>query len=405
MTKDNRDTIISQYILDIFKNTYFGNHLFKVGEQTYVFKKDITRDEKHLLDFGEDFKNYWTHDTLLKVTIDDDAKSSSGFTSEFFVELMNPFYYQHAKLPIDINGQEFKKLLVFFEFLQTNSTISMLFKKESGCNIGTNPYHFEFTKEILSLDLKWTPSPYSSFWSTITSDMNSLMGHYYSEKNPLIIEGLINYFKNKKELLEKNKDNYYEDEVLKSLKKILHSDHWAEFASYLPSYSEKIAKKNKNSSIFSAGVNPVYYVSLNKSNLLSLSSSTVTDDDMFMMMVSICDSLNETKPNEIDKIELTNPIHHNKGKNTSWDNPRVFLSGKNLNQGSVEKFMSLLEKMIIEYNSDNVDKRAVIYSHMINEIEKNQTYLNTAAANHWLAFELEVELDGSNTVNRKKLKI
>lgn len=230
--------------------------------------------------------------------------------------------------------------------------------------------------------------------------MRKVLDYYANSKSIAIKEGLINYLKNKQKHLSKYGKPENENSLLADLKKITHSDHWSDLALCLPIYAKERAKKSKVSNIFEFGVNPIYYLNLSKDNLLGFSLSTVTDDDMFDMMNSIRKALNSTKPEGVDSIDLSQPKSPNDIDDTIWENPKIYLSGKIVDQKMVIKFSSLLEKMIIEFNSPHVDKNKNRNGDY--EIrEKNKAYLRKMAEIYWL----DLELDDSETKKKKVSKV
>jgi hypothetical protein len=117
-------------------------------------------------------------------------------------------------------------------------------------------------------------------------------------------------------------------------------------------------------------------------------------------MHSIRNALNATKPNYIDNIELSQFISATNLENLKWKNPKIYLSGKNLNQAKVLKFISLLLKMVSEYNSSNIDKNRSHDSGFHTRKEHNEAYLRKMAEVCWLDFELSESTDGKKKVSK-----
>lgn len=389
--------LVADHVFNALKY-HFGKYIIKVDNYTYTFiknkKDDYSLKEVNpkllvtLKDFCDDLVKHLEADIPLVLTMGKKAKFESYEKSSFLEDLMKPFYYKKYKFPFDIEPKKFKKLMLLFKCISCEFPISALFPSTTNCSIFSNPYHFEFTKEILSLEFDNDLSDYYKLYRVISADMRTIEKYYVNTKSLVIKEGLINYLKNKKEFLEKYKDKDYESSLLVEVKKIMHSDHWSDLALCFPIYAEIRNKQISNDKLFEIGSYSTYYIELNKDNLLNYSRSTISDDDIFDMMSFIINALNSVKPDDMNNVEISQPYENNEG-DKCWDNPKIYLSGKNLNKIKVQKFISILEKMITEYNGSNIDKNKVYDSKFYERKKANKEFIRKIAEAFWLDFELD----------------
>jgi hypothetical protein len=419
---NNYDLII-EHIVFCFKKEYIQNTL-KVENKSYIVNKeyylneydvnskDLAYDienkliiENTLNDFKHDLTEFLVNDIPFKLHFNDSCYEDfyQHSINRFFQSIMSPIYYGGEK-NIQIELKTFKKLINLFKNIMVATSIDSLFPVYGNSNIEFNPYHLEFSREILSFNNKihYSHENTSEFWELIRREISGVAESYNNQKSNLLEEGFINYLKNREEFLSIHKNSYEETQALELIKKVLHCDHWASVAQYFPSYKNRRIK-TENTEIFSIDTNPVYCININQINLLNLSPYTVTDSDIFEMMKLICKTLNLTKPKDINTIELSNAESSWISAHTKWHEPRIYLSGKILNDNLINGILKLIQKMIIEFNSENIDKNFNNYEFEERNIKnkENFNYLLKIAEVYWL----DLELGDAKVGNQKVSKI
>jgi hypothetical protein len=413
MEKENYD-LITKHVASTLEHTY-GQNIIKVRKNIYVVTTEYYRNKSYteksnddiltentINSFMYDLKQFLVNDIPFQLIFHDRCYTSRYSSVNRFFELLMSNIYYSGKNNIQINLKNFKKLIHLFKDIMQAASTSSLFPTFCDSAIQNNPYHLEFSKEILSFDNKidYSHDDGKKFWEHVEYEIKKISKSYHGQKSNLLKEGFINYLKNREYFLDKHKDRYKETSLLKTIKSILHSDHWAEVSSYLPNYANR-RNEIENKEIFNIDTNPVYCINIDQTNLLNLSSATITDYDLFNMMKDICEALNITKPQNMHTIELSHVENGWNQGHTKWNDPRIYLSGKNLNNNLVNDILKIIKNMIIEYNSDNVDKNLDDFTIRDEKDKKNFDYLVKMAEVYWL----DLELDDAKGINKKVNKI
>jgi hypothetical protein len=159
----------------------------------------------------------------------------------------------------------------------------------------------------------------------------------------------------------------------------------------------------KENTIFKINTNPVYCVEISKSQLLS-SFNTTSDGEIFAVMDLIKSAFNATKPENINDMEVSRPI-----SKYDWDNPKLYLSGKDMNEELMTKINDLLVEMIVLYNAENFspsdyDSELLFdidsYGFYLREKEVKERFLKSVAEAYWLDLELGSSSEGTRKVNK-----
>jgi hypothetical protein len=312
---------------------------------------------------------------------------------DYFFEIFRDHLYdasrKNAVKPLNPSLEQFTKILNCFAPI-IDSTKDLLKSMSYYDDIFDNHYN-EFAHAILSLPYY---QPFDPNYDYYASDIHDELFQLYSDKknNFLLKDGIINYLKNRKLELQSIKDKDENYQIYDHIKTIIPTEYWEEIALLIPNLG--INKKNPQivENLFNLNDKPIYQINLNHNAILDISKTIVTHKDLFEIIVFLNKFINQHKPNGIDYIM---PIHLD-------DKFFITMVGESLNKDLAYNIGSIFEKMLREYNSDNIIKEIVDDENIDNE-EKNADYLNKAAANFWLEIELS-NLEKSSS-NKKVKKI
>jgi hypothetical protein len=161
--------------------------------------------------------------------------------------------------------------------------------------------------------------------------------------------------------------------------------------------------------IFKINTNPVYCIDIAKHELFNFASFAVNDDELYKMMEEIKLALNATRPDYVNTIELSTPEYYDK-----WEQPKLYLSGKNMDSELIFKIIHVWKKMIETYNNEYMDKSTNTYLDDMEEFGSladfdsylkrdtvKEDFLKKVAGAYWL----DLELGGSSGESRKVNKI
>lgn len=199
----------------------------------------------------------------------------------------------------------------------------------------------------------------------------------------ILKDGFNTYLSNKKEQLQKINDKYFEKMLWSKFRKILSHEDWDDIANHLPNLRKK-PEELKN--LLNISPRPIYCIDIDIDAILDISLTIIDSQELTKVMKKISESINLFKPEYIDFIQF----------NASNDCMNITMSGLDLKEESAVKVIKLFEKMIYEYNSNNVIKSSSFEN-------ENQLYLDKAAETLWLSIELE-DINHA-TVKQKKNKL
>lgn len=205
----------------------------------------------------------------------------------------------------------------------------------------------------------------------------------------LIKPGLINYFTKRKDYLLKITNQDENIDILQKIKYILDPKDWKEISLYLPNLISHDNSEDVGKNLIEINNKPIFQFNVNIRNCLNNSPTIVTNKDLYETTTLIANSLNDTKPEGIDYVEA---LHLKQGI-------ILILSGDKLNQDYASNICNIFEKMVSEYNSDNINK---ILNKNDEDIEGNKKYLDKAAETYWL--ESELCNTNINTNSKRKVK-
>lgn len=328
---------------------------------------------------------------------------------DFFLSL-NSYFFNSAKdnyaKPILPSFHQFEKTLNCFAPIL--NSISNLFN-EARYNLDHLDGSFDkYFYTILSLNNNYphlleVDEEYIS--SYIDDDISSLDNNYmdcksfYEEdddgelkqkkkiNSALIKSGLINYLTKRKPYLLKITDKDENIRILNYIKSIYEPEDWKEISSYIPNLISLEKNNDANDELLKLSEKPIFQININIPKIIDISNSIITDKDLFNVTSSVALSLNDTKPEGIDYVKA---LEVNQGI-------ILVMCGEKLNKDYASKICMVFEKMISEYNSDNISKN--IHPDE-DEIEANKKYLDKAAEAYWL----EAELDKTNNGLSKKVR-
>jgi hypothetical protein len=203
----------------------------------------------------------------------------------------------------------------------------------------------------------------------------------------LIKSGLINYLKKRQPYLLKITSEDENISFLNYIKSIFAHEDWKEMSSYIPNLLSQEKRQQNNDELILVNEKPIFQLSVNIPKIISISNSIINDKDLFNVTSSIALSLNDTKPEGVDYVEA---LEVKQGI-------ILVMCGEKLNKDYVSKICVVFEKMISEYNSDNINKNL---RQDEDGLEANKKYLDKAAEAYWL----EAELDNSNKSSSKKVR-
>lgn len=369
------------------KHTYTieceGNATYNVQQKNSSVQKEFLNDLKECLINDKPFQlKFNPNEELL---------------SDFFEKIHDHIYvmndkrhYSHPDDFIVPTVDEFENILKCFE--PTLTSIDIIVRGMPRSYDKYNKDYMSFIPIVLSLHNEdfYNNKRSLQLKHIIKKELESLTVKFSDETNPLIAQGIQKYLGKKKNLLTTINDKSFENTLYEIIQSLVHSDFWAETASYLPSFPKK-KKLGIDTHIFGSEGNPIFHLTLNREKLQSISEATITDKDLEKMLKEIIVTIENTKPKNIDFIQLIKTSEHLK----------LITAGQDMNNDLLLKVGKLFESMIYEYNSPNVSKRK---SEDESDYDKkiNSEYLTKAAQVLWMNIELD---NSSLNTNKKKLKL
>jgi len=154
-----------------------------------------------------------------------------------------------------------------------------------------------------------------------------------------------------------------------------------------------------DNNIFNINSSPIYGIEINKIELVDSLPYAKLESDLFSMMNEIKDAINSTKPSYIDinNIVLSNPKHA-----YDWDNPTIYLSGKDMNRDMISFIMKLWIEMIRIYKVENLNQKYedtdIFNSNHILKAE----YLKKITTIYWLDWLAldEIKISSKKEINK-----
>jgi uncharacterized protein YqgQ len=370
-------------------------HSYYIQSLMHSTKEERKNNPQLIGMFINDFSEHLFNNKPFKLLRKDEKYyDTTEFSYDYFLEIFVDHLYDASRTravnSINPTIEQFTKVIQCFAPI-IDSIRNFLREINYHEDIHDNHYN-EFIYAILSLP---NHKPFNKNYEYYASDINDEIFQldFYSNDNLLVKNGIINYLKNREDALKSIVDKDENYQIYDHIKTLIEPKYWEEVALFIPNLN--IKKKNPllAENLFSLNEKPIYQIDLNRDSILNISQTIVTDKDLFEIINLLNKFINLHKPEGIDYIL---PIHLE-------DKLFLVMSGEKLNKEMVKDIGGIFEKMIKEYNSDSIIKVINTDDYGKNESndDKNEDYLNKAAANFWLEFELP---NSEKVSSNKKVK-
>jgi hypothetical protein len=352
------------------------------------FSNSSDKEKKeHLLilqDFESDLKEHLFYDKPFKIIFQDEKK----LYDEIF-ERLNRKLYEYSGEKQEVSDDDFDP----FEHDEYFRPSIEEFKKVVKC---LEPLVFSFypimkslpdlqyAKTIMELDNKKAFENKSNEQIKDILEYDSLAISSLSHDNDdLEIKSAINtYLYNKNSVFKKINNKHFEKLLWSNLKANFIEDYSIELANKFPNLLNQAENLN---SVVNLSSTKIYCVNIDVQSVLDKCLHILDYKELSKVMTRLNESVSLYKPKDINFI---NVVNENEKVN-------IIIGGHELNENLAINIGNIFERMIYEYNSNNVSRKT-------HSFQKDKEFLNKAAETFWL----DIELDNQILENKqKKLKI
>jgi hypothetical protein len=354
---------------------------------------DATNDENKshrvtLREFTKDFQNHLLENGSFKILFQDKKPLYNKFFSDLRNKLyeytteeegneddFDPFESSYSKPSIE----EFERVIKCLEPLIFS--IKHIAKSLPG-------YDYAPTLMNLHNEAAFKNKSHKEAKEIIEADILALSGNFQYPQGINVKNGFNAYLTNKKYLLEQINDKYFEKVLWSFMRGSLQSQYWNDIADNLPNLR---INSSQSDSVLTLSNKPIYCIDIDVDAIIDMSPTILNYHELSKVMDTVHKSVIMHKPESVDSIQF----------NSSNGKMNIITIGEGLTPDLAIKVAHIYEKMVHEYNSENVLKEMK----QSDEVdEKNQNYLNKVAETLWMSMELENSSLSVNG-NKKKLKL